>query len=291
MEKCREPLVSGAGKEEEWNGMREYFVECRKLWYLAGPAVFTSLCQYCLGVLTQIFCGHLSTINLAAVCLQNSVIAGFSLGIMLGNLVFYGPHPLRRIPQKSRSFRGCFVYLHEHIRDRGHGGLRIQRRCDPRAAKFSLVVAVITSSVVGLSQSLFLVIFRNQFPWLFSNSDEVNKLVVELTPMLALCIIINNVQPVLSGVAVGAGWQIAVAYVNIACYYILGVPLGLILGFKFHLGVKGIWSGMLFGTVVQTCVLFFMIYRTNWNEEASLAEDRIKKWGGNRDSDEVKEIN
>lgn len=55
--------------------------------------------------------------------------------------------------------------------------------------------------------------------------------------MLAFCIVINNVQPVLSGVAIGAGWQTAVAYVNVACYYIFGVPLGLILGYKLDFGV------------------------------------------------------
>lgn len=40
------------------------------------------------------------------------------------------------------------------------------------------------------------------------------------------------------GVAIGAGWQAVVAYVNIACYYIFGVPLGLTLGFALDMGVK-----------------------------------------------------
>jgi MATE family multidrug resistance protein len=40
------------------------------------------------------------------------------------------------------------------------------------------------------------------------------------------------------GVAVGCGWQQFVAYVNIGCYYIVGVPLGALLGFVFKLGVK-----------------------------------------------------
>lgn len=43
---------------------------------------------------------------------------------------------------------------------------------------------------------------------------------------------------IVAGVAIGAGWQAVVAYVNIACYYILGVPLGLVMGFKLDLGVK-----------------------------------------------------
>jgi Na+-driven multidrug efflux pump len=39
-----------------------------------------------------------------------------------------------------------------------------------------------------------------------------------------------------AGVAVGCGWQAFVAYVNIACYYGIGIPLGCVLGFHFDLG-------------------------------------------------------
>uniref|UniRef100_A0A5B6YW09 Uncharacterized protein n=1 Tax=Davidia involucrata TaxID=16924 RepID=A0A5B6YW09_DAVIN len=63
---------------------REFKVESRKLWYLAGPAIFTSLCQYSLGAVTQVFAGHVGTLELAAVSIENSVIAGFSFGVMLG---------------------------------------------------------------------------------------------------------------------------------------------------------------------------------------------------------------
>ncbi|XP_052117624.1 LOW QUALITY PROTEIN: protein DETOXIFICATION 29-like [Arachis duranensis] len=155
----------------------------------------------------------------------------------------------------------------------------------PRTAKFAVTVAVISSFAIALVLSMILVIFRKQYPSLFSTDEDVKELVIELTPMLALCIIINNVQPVLSGVAVGAGWQAILAYVNIACYYIFGIPLGLLLGFMLGWPIfRGIWSGMLSGIVLQTCVLFFMIYKTNWNKEASLAENRIKKWGGYKDT-------
>lgn len=39
------------------------------------------------------------------------------------------------------------------------------------------------------------------------------------------------------GVAVGAGWQWIVAYINIGCYYIVGLPAGILLGFTFGFGV------------------------------------------------------
>lgn len=156
----------------------------------------------------------------------------------------------------------------------------------PRTAKFAILVVVISSFFISLVLSLILVLGRRQYPALFSSNPEVKQQVYALTPLLAVCIVINNVQPVLSGVAIGAGWQAFVAYVNIGCYYVFGVPLGLILGYVLHFGVKGIWCGMLSGTVVQTCILFGMIYRTNWNREVSMAGDRIRKWGGGAASTE-----
>ena len=43
---------------------------------------------------------------------------------------------------------------------------------------------------------------------------------------------------ILTGVAVGAGWQSIVAYVNIASYYLIGIPIGAVLGYILHLQVK-----------------------------------------------------
>lgn len=39
-----------------------------------------------------------------------------------------------------------------------------------------------------------------------------------------------------AGVAVGSGWQAYVAWINIFCYYIIGLPIGAILGWGFNLG-------------------------------------------------------
>lgn len=66
---------------------RQFRVESNKLWRIAGPIMITSVCRYSLGAITQIFAGQVSTLALAAVSVENSVIAGFSFGIMVFNLI------------------------------------------------------------------------------------------------------------------------------------------------------------------------------------------------------------
>lgn len=456
------------------NFVKEFHYESKKLWYLAGPAIFTSLCQYSLGSVTQIFAGHVGTIQLAAVAIQISVIAGFSEGILLGMgsaletlcgqaygakqidmlgiymqrswlilsatalvlmfLNIFATQILTLIGQQDKiaQWAGQFsiwmipmvyayafefpimkflqaqskimtmaviagVSLAMHILltwifmlKLGWGlvagavvlncswwfmvvakmiyifwgncgeawsgfsweafknlwsfvrlslasgvmiclelwyfmslilaagyvkdaeiavdatsictniigwtfmlcigfnaaiSVRVSNELGaghPRRAKFSVLVVSITSLAIGALLTLVLILTRSQYPLLFTNNAKVQRMVYELTPVLGLTLFINTLQPTLSGVAIGAGWQEHVAYVNIVCYYFIGIPLGLFLTFFVNWGMPGMWYGMLVGTTTQTAVLVWITARTDWDKEASAAGDRIKQLGGNK---------
>ena len=72
------PPITGAG-----DFFREFSSEATKLWYLAGPSIFTLVCQYSISAITQIFAGHLGTLELAAVSVQALVIASFAFGVLV----------------------------------------------------------------------------------------------------------------------------------------------------------------------------------------------------------------
>ena len=150
-----------------------------------------------------------------------------------------------------------------------------------RAAKFSVVVVSMTTILIGVVCMAVVLATKDSFPYLFTSSDAVAKETTRLSTLLALTVLLNGLQPVLSGVAVGAGWQSLVAYINIGCYYIFGLPLGLLLGFVFDLGSVGIWGGMIGGICLQTLILIGITAGRNWDKEANEAESRVKKWGGN----------
>ncbi|KAF7129566.1 hypothetical protein RHSIM_Rhsim10G0169800 [Rhododendron simsii] len=80
-------------------------------------------------------------------------------------------------------------------------------------------------------------IFHNEIALIFSFSKTVLEAVNKLSVLLAFTVLLNSVQPVLSGVAIGSGWQAYVAYINLGCYYLIGVPLGFLMGWVFDLGV------------------------------------------------------
>ncbi|KAM7260979.1 hypothetical protein ACFE04_026454 [Oxalis oulophora] len=152
----------------------------------------------------------------------------------------------------------------------------------PRAAKFSVIVTVVESLFIGIFSAFIILMSRNYFAVIFTSSVEMRKAVAHLAPLLGITMILNSVQPVISGVAVGGGWQALVAYINLFCYYVIGLPFGFLLGSKTTLGVEGIWIGMIFGTFLQTIVLLFIVYQTNWNSEVEQANERMQQWGARR---------
>ncbi|KAG7629900.1 Multi antimicrobial extrusion protein [Arabidopsis suecica] len=149
---------------------------------------------------------------------------------------------------------------------------------DAHAVRFSIKVILTISTLMGVIFSALCLAFCGRISYLFSNSDEVSDAVNDLSVILAVSILLNSIQPILSGVAVGAGMQSIVAVVNLASYYAIGIPLGLILTYVFHLGVKGLWSGMLAGIAIQTIILCYIIYKTDWELEVKRTCERMKVW-------------
>lgn len=147
-----------------------------------------------------------------------------------------------------------------------------------KAAKFSIKVILCTSTTIGVIFWALFLAFGNKISYWFTSDEEVAEAVSSLSTLLAFSVLLNSVQPVLTGVAVGAGLQGIVAIVNICCYYVVGVPIGILLAYVADLEVQGLWIGLLCGVLMQTTVLSFIIWRTNWDDEVKKASERLNRW-------------
>lgn len=68
-----------------------------------------------------------------------------------------------------------------------------------KGAKFATIVAVTTSTMIGLVFWLLIMLFHNELALIFTNSEPVLEAVSKLSLLLAFTILLNSVQPVLSG--------------------------------------------------------------------------------------------
>ncbi|CAH2047938.1 unnamed protein product, partial [Thlaspi arvense] len=129
---------------------------------------------------------------------------------------------------------------------------------NPKSAAFSVIVVNFYSLFVCVILAIILLVCRDVLSYAFTEGEKVSAAVSDLCPLLAVTVVLNGIQPVLSGVAIGCGWQTFVAKVNVGCYYIIGIPLG------------GIWIGMICGTLIQTVILAWVTLKTDWVKEASV---------------------
>lgn len=109
---------------------------------------------------------------------------------------------------------------------------------DAKTASFSVKVAIITATIIGTFFFIICLLFSHGITKIFTSSEEVISSVSSLSVLLALSVFLNGLQAVLSGVAVGAGRQTLVAYVNLCCYYIIGIPVGVLLAYVADMKVK-----------------------------------------------------
>ncbi|TVU27674.1 hypothetical protein EJB05_19170 [Eragrostis curvula] len=113
----------------------------------------------------------------------------------------------------------------------------------PRAAKYAVATVILQSLLIGLLAMAVILAYRNSFAVLFTADADMQAAVGKVAYLLAVTMVLNSVQPVISGVAIGGGWQALVAYINLGCYYVFGLPLGFCLGYLLKLGPRGSGRG------------------------------------------------
>ncbi|KAL0400724.1 UNVERIFIED_CONTAM: protein DETOXIFICATION 35 [Sesamum latifolium] len=106
-----------------------------------------------------------------------------------------------------------------------------------RATKYSVYMTVFQSLLIGIVCMIVILAARDYIAVIFTDSENMRQAVSHLSGLLGITMLLNSVQPVISGVAIGGGWQALVAYINLACYYVFGLPLGYVLGYVANFGV------------------------------------------------------
>jgi len=69
-----------------------------------------------------------------------------------------------------------------------------------------------------------------------------------------------------SGIARGCGWQHLGAYVNLGSFYLVGIPMAVLLGFVLKMEGKGLWIGISCGSIVQFLLLATVAFFSNWQK-------------------------
>ncbi|XP_040997524.1 protein DETOXIFICATION 16-like [Juglans microcarpa x Juglans regia] len=145
----------------------------------------------------------------------------------------------------------------------------------PETARLAVHVVFVMAITVGILVGSVLILIRNIWGYAYSNEIEVIQYVAIMMPIIAISNFLDGLQCVLSGTARGCGWQKIGAYINLGSYYLVGIPCAVVFAFVLHIGGKGLWLGIICALVVQVLSLLTVTIRTNWEQEAKKATERV----------------
>ena len=136
----------------------------------------------------------------------------------------------------------------------------------------SACVSLALGSISGCIGSLLMVAARGIWGPLFSHDRGIIKGVKKTMLLMALVEVFNFPVAVCGGIVRGTARPWLGMYANLGGFYFLALPLGVVFAFKLHLGLKGLFIGLITGIVTCLTLLLVFIARINWYEEAAKAQ-------------------
>lgn len=146
---------------------------------------------------------------------------------------------------------------------------------NPEGARSAVRVVMSIAVTEAVIVSGTLLASRRLLGHAYSSEEEVVSFVAAMIPLVCISVVTDGLQGVLSGIARGCGWQHLGAYVNLGSFYLLGIPMAILLGFVLHMGARGLWMGIVCGSISQTTLLSAITFFTNWQKMAEKARERV----------------
>jgi len=116
---------------------------------------------------------------------------------------------------------------------------------------------------MGFAALLF-ILLRNFFPTLYIDDVEVVEIASQLLVVAAIFQISDGVQVVGMGALRGIEDVKVPTIIAVIAYWVVGLPAGYLLGFRYGLGATGIWYGLLIGLSLAAVLLIFRFqHKTN----------------------------
>jgi len=128
-------------------------------------------------------------------------------------------------------------------------------REDPIAARRSARTALLVGVSFMLGTATLFLTIPHTLAALYTDSEAVLLVAAMLLPLAGLFQVFDGIQVVTSGVLRGLGDTRSPMIINIIGFWLVGIPAGLLLGFRAGLGARGLWLGLVLGLAVVAVIL------------------------------------
>lgn len=139
---------------------------------------------------------------------------------------------------------------------------------DGAAAQMMMKATLSLAGLLAAGSLSILLGFRQRFAYLYSDDAQVVALAAEILPIYLCYQGLTAANFALMGIMSGLGRQATTANVGMIAWYVVGLPAGALLCFKFELGLIGLWSGLTVGLLFSVITIATIVSRMDWHAQA-----------------------
>ena len=135
----------------------------------------------------------------------------------------------------------------------------------PADAKQMMCIGVTIDMVWGMFTSVLLLgVLRPYWGFWFTNDRQVQFMVYEDLPVMAVYVIVDSMKCITCNVLRSTGRpQITTLFNLIVCLFIM-IPLGYVLGLVYYFELYGLWGAMCVGWMTAAVIYLYILMQTDW---------------------------
>lgn len=134
----------------------------------------------------------------------------------------------------------------------------------PAKARISMMISLICAVGLGLMAMMFTMLMRHRWGRLFTSDSEILELTAVALPIVGLCELGNCPQTTGCGVLRGSARPTIGANINLGSFYLVGMPVAILMGFVVKMGFAGLWLGLLAAQATCACLMLYVLCSTDW---------------------------
>ena len=151
----------------------------------------------------------------------------------------------------------------------GHALGRVQTgHAHPRVASAAGWSGILAGAAFMLLAAVTFLTIPGRLSRIFTPDHGVIAAAVPLILIAAGFQFFDGIQTTVTGALRGAGNTTAAFYTHLICYWVAGLPLGMLLCFHLHLGAAGLWLGLM-TALIGAAFALLTVWRRTTNRLAS----------------------
>lgn len=143
----------------------------------------------------------------------------------------------------------------------------------PGRAKFAALLGMCVGLAYGTLAFGLSIVVRSRWGKLYTDNPQVLDLIASVLPILGLAEVGNSSQTAACGALTGTARPKVGVRINLAAFYLVGIPCSAVLAFKVKIGFQGLWLGLIASQAACLSLMIYTLLQTDWKHQAKRADE------------------